>query len=100
MLQTHHLEQIMRQASRARLQLFAPWLSQAMRQFGIDANVRRAAAFVAQLAHESGQFRWMEEVWGPTAAQKRYEPPGDLAKRLGNTQRATACGTRAGGRSS
>ncbi len=28
----------------------------------------------------------MEEIWGPTAQQKRYEPPSDLAKRLGNTQ--------------
>ena len=28
----------------------------------------------------------MEELWGPTAAQLRYEPPSDLAAKLGNTQ--------------
>jgi hypothetical protein len=28
----------------------------------------------------------MEEIWGPTAQQKKYEPPSDLAKSLGNTQ--------------
>ena len=28
----------------------------------------------------------MEEIWGPTDAQRRYEPPSDLARRLGNTQ--------------
>ena len=87
MLDTSHLEQILRQASRARLQAFTPALVAAMQQFGIDRSLRRAAAFVAQLAHESGQFRYVEEIWGPTAAQKRYEPPGDLAKRLGNTDK-------------
>ena len=46
----------------------------------------RTAAFIAQLAHESGEFRFMEELWGPTPAQVRYEPPSDLATRLGNTQ--------------
>ena len=56
-----------------------------MQRFDIDDNVRRAAAFIAQLAHESGEFRFMEEIWGPTAAQERYEPESDLAKRLGNT---------------
>jgi hypothetical protein len=28
----------------------------------------------------------MEEIWGPTPAQRRYEPPGKLATDLGNTQ--------------
>jgi predicted chitinase len=42
----------------------------------------RASAFLAQLAHESGEFKYMEEIWGPTPAQKRYEGRADL----GNTQ--------------
>jgi putative chitinase len=42
----------------------------------------RAAAFVSQLAHESGSFRYPEEIWGPTAAQRRYEGRADL----GNVQ--------------
>lgn len=46
----------------------------------------RVAAFVAQLAHETGGFRWLHELWGPTTAQKRYEPPSTLAVQLGNTQ--------------
>ena len=29
---------------------------------------RRLAHFVAQLAHESGRFRWLKELWGPTPA--------------------------------
>ena len=86
MLETSHLEQILRQASRARLKAFTPALVAAMRQFDIDRSLRRSAAFIAQLAHESGEFHFMEEIWGPTAAQKRYEPPSDLARRLGNTQ--------------
>jgi predicted chitinase len=44
------------------------------------------AAFLAQLAHESGQFRFMEEIWGPTAAQRRYEPVSTLATTLGNSE--------------
>jgi putative chitinase len=52
----------------------------------------RVAAFVAQLAHESGGFRYLSEIWGPTAQQRRYDParPGQarnkLAERLGNTE--------------
>lgn len=61
-----------------------PFLTSAMAEFGIEAP-GRAAAFLAQLAHESGQFRFMEEIWGPTPAQKRYEPVTTLAAALGNT---------------
>ena len=28
----------------------------------------------------------MEEIWGPTAAQRRYEPPSNLSTTLGNTE--------------
>jgi predicted chitinase len=62
-----------------------PCLQAAMEEFGIQMPAR-AAAFLAQVAHESGQFRFMEEIWGPTAAQRRYEPPGTLAEKLGNTE--------------
>ncbi len=61
-----------------------PFLVAAMTEFAIDAPAR-TAAFLAQLAHESGQLRFMEEIWGPTPAQRRYEPPGTLATQLGNT---------------
>jgi len=61
-----------------------PFLTAAMTEFAIEAPAR-AAAFLAQLAHESGQFRFMEEIWGPTPAQKRYEPVTTLSAALGNT---------------
>jgi len=40
------------------------------------------AQFMAQMAHESGNFRYLQEIWGPTSAQQRYEGRRDL----GNTQ--------------
>ncbi|HWI10051.1 MAG TPA: glycoside hydrolase family 19 protein [Burkholderiaceae bacterium] len=78
------LQQIMPKLAAAKRALYLPHLNDAMQARAIDTALR-CAAFVAQLAHESGEFRWMEEIWGPTTAQLRYEPPGDLAQRLGNT---------------
>lgn len=52
---------------------------------GIGAGLNRPhrlAQYLAQLAHESGGWRYDREIWGPTAAQKRYEGRKDL----GNTQ--------------
>lgn len=51
-------------------------------EFGIVGSVR-IAAFLAQVGHESGGFVYTRELWGPTAAQARYEGRADL----GNTQR-------------
>lgn len=59
-------------------------LNEAMRAYEINTP-QRAAAFLAQLAHESGQFRYVRELWGPTPAQAKYEPPSSKAKELGNT---------------
>lgn len=42
----------------------------------------RVAQYVAQILEESGAFNYDREIWGPTAAQKRYEGRKDL----GNTQ--------------
>lgn len=49
---------------------------------GLD-QPHRLAQYIAQLMHESGSFRWDKEIWGPTAAQKRYEGRRDL----GNTKK-------------
>jgi len=84
MITIEDLRTIMPRLSPARgTQLFPP-LAAAMTEFAIEAPAR-AAAFLAQLAHESGQLRFMEEIWGPTAAQSRYEPASTLASALGNT---------------
>lgn len=79
------LQKIMPALGADKLQKYLPFLVAAMRKAAIEA-VARQAAFLAQLAHESGEFRYMEEIWGPTEAQLRYEPPSSLATRLGNTQ--------------
>jgi putative chitinase len=79
------LRQIMPRLGPSGSKLYAPFLQRAMEEFGIDTPAR-AAAFLAQLAHESGQLRFMEEIWGPTPAQRRYEPRSRLAARLGNAQ--------------
>lgn len=49
--------------------------------FAIDSP-QRIAAFLAQIAHESGRLVYVRELWGPTPAQLRYEGRADL----GNTQ--------------
>ncbi|MGM4909109.1 glycoside hydrolase family 19 protein [Rhizobium sp. 768_B6_N1_8] len=48
--------------------------------FGLD-RLHRQVQFLAQLMHESGDFRYDREIWGPTPAQKRYDTRTDL----GNT---------------
>jgi putative chitinase len=85
MLTSEQLQSIMPRLSAARNRELLPFLTSAMAEFAIEAPAR-AAAFLAQLAHESGQFRFMEEIWGPTDAQKRYEPVTTLSQRLGNVE--------------
>jgi putative chitinase len=80
-----HLRQIMPNLPEAKRDSYLPFLNEAMRDHEINTPLR-AAAFLAQIAHESAELRFMQELWGPTAQQKKYEPPSDLAKDLGNTQ--------------
>ena len=60
--------------------VFVPVLNTAMNRYGI-VGTARAAAFIAQVGHESGQLRYVREIWGPTAQQIGYEGRTDL----GNT---------------
>jgi putative chitinase len=60
-------------------------LRRALAEFEINAPVR-AAAFLAQVGHESAGLRFWREVWGPTPDQIGYEPPSAKAKDLGNTE--------------
>lgn len=75
----------------AQLQQIAPFaknteawaghLNAAMAKYEINTPLR-IAAFLGQILHESGQLRYVREIWGPTPAQARYEGRKDL----GNTQ--------------
>ncbi len=79
------LKQVMPDLQQDKCEAYCPFLQEAMDEFEINSPLREAA-FLAQIAHESGQFKYMEEIWGPTEAQKHYEPPASKAKELGNTQ--------------
>jgi predicted chitinase len=85
MLTAEQLHAIMPALPASKSAALFPFLAAAIDEFAI-ATPARIAAFLAQLAHESAQFRFMEEIWGPTAAQRRYEPPSTLAANLGNTE--------------
>lgn len=64
-------------AAGARLDPHLPFIVPAM----IKGDIKtpdRIAAFLAQLAHESGEYRYMAEIWGPTEAQLGYEGRADL----------------------
>ena len=69
-----------------RAALYLPHLKAALLEAGIDTP-KRLAAFLSQVGHESGSFRWLQEIWGPTPQQLKYEPPSSLAKTLGNTEK-------------
>lgn len=69
----------------AKAQEWLPQLQAAMNEFDINTYLRECA-FLAQIAHESGELRWFKEIWGPTTAQLRYEPVTTLSKQLGNTK--------------
>jgi putative chitinase len=64
-----------------RLRLFTPGVNETLAKYNITTKLR-IAHFLAQIMHESGGFRWLREIWGPTDVQRRYEGRRDL----GNTQ--------------
>ena len=43
---------------------------------------KRIAAVIAQIGQESGQLRFVKEIWGPTKVQVRYEGRADLSNNL------------------
>ncbi|WNG21544.1 LysM peptidoglycan-binding domain-containing protein [Cystobacter fuscus] len=71
------LRRIMPNLSQAKAEQYLPHVNRAMAEAGINTP-KRQAAFLAQLAHESGEFRYMEEI----ASGAAYEGRRDL----GNTQ--------------
>lgn len=77
MLTDDELKQIMPNCSAARRADYLPFIQQSMQEFGITSYLRETA-FLAQLAHESGELRFMEEIASGAAYEGR--------KDLGNTQ--------------
>ncbi|MBT0626046.1 glycoside hydrolase family 19 protein [Pseudomonas fluorescens] len=57
--------------------VFVSALNTAMGRYGIVGTLR-VSAFIAQIGHESGQLRYVREIWGPTAQQLGYEGRADL----------------------
>lgn len=55
-------------------------IGQAFGQYG-DGDPRKLAYILATAHHETGGFKWLREIWGPTKAQRGYEGRADL----GNT---------------
>lgn len=49
----------------------------AWQEFDI-VNPTAQRMFLSQVAHESGRFKYMREIWGPTPAQHKYEGRKDL----------------------
>ncbi|MBX4944650.1 glycoside hydrolase family 19 protein [Rhizobium binae] len=62
-------------------------------EFGMN-RLHRLVQYFAQLMHESGDFRYDREIWGPTPAQKRYDTRVDL----GNTPELDGDGKKNAGR--
>lgn len=52
-------------------------LDQYCPQYEINTHLR-LAHFLAQACHETCRFRYLREIWGPTAAQRLYEGRVDL----------------------
>lgn len=77
MLTDDELRQIMPNCPAAKRADYLPYIQQAMQEFDITSYLRETA-FVAQLAHESAELRYMEEI----ASGAAYEGRSDL----GNTQ--------------
>lgn len=60
---------------------------------GLD-RAHRLAQFLPQVMHESGNFKYDREIWGPTPAQARYDTRTDL----GNTPAKDGDGEKNAGR--
>lgn len=62
----------------SRAERFYDALMEAMGEFEID-NAARVAAFLAQVGVESGELKYVNELWGPTGWQVKYERDPEAA---------------------
>lgn len=86
MFTSDQLLQIMPRIPKPKLLAYTEHLNKALDEASINTPLR-AAAFVAQLAHESGQLRWFEEIADGSAYEGRKDlgntSPGDGKKYKG-----------------
>lgn len=68
--------------AKLKAEVFIPWLNKYLQEAKIDTPLR-IAAFMAQAAHETGEFRYLKEL-GNKQYLDKYDT-GSLAKALGNT---------------
>ena len=71
------LSSIFPSAKLSKLDAYLPHINACMKEFDINTNLRQSA-FIAQIGHETCQFNFLTELWGPTPAQKKYEGRKDL----------------------
>ena len=83
MVTRDQLAAIMPAAKANSIDTFLDPINGAMDEYGIDTPARQAM-FLAQIAHETMELRYVHELWGPTPTQMRYDPPDELGKSLGN----------------
>lgn len=76
---------VMGEPARSRCALYAPYFEVFAPIYEITTP-HRIAAFLGTIAEESGALMYTRELWGPTPAQERYEPPHEKAAELGNTE--------------
>lgn len=86
------LRQMVPYASMNNVSAFLYPLNEAMQQYHINTP-KRIAAFIAQITHESGSFKYVKEI----ASGQAYDT-GKLAEKLGNTPQADGDGQKYKGR--
>lgn len=82
----NQLALIMPTATKANIDKYCDLIVKWMYAYNIAGNRYREVAYLATIDVESDALKYTREIWGPTEAQKRYEPPSQKAKELGNTK--------------
>ena len=92
MLTEQQLHHIMPNALSANIKKYLPYINACMPEYGINTKLR-IQHFIAQVAQESGELRYSEEI----ASGKAYDT-GRKAVELGNTPQADGDGQKYKGR--
>lgn len=72
MINEPQLARIFPSSSRARRLAYISGIQTAISLTRAGETINRAAALLATIAVETGELKWLEEIWGPTAAQRTY----------------------------